>query len=549
MRTNLPVTAVEYPFPPGETLVSTTDLQGRITYCNPAFVTVSGYTREDLLGQPHNMIRHPDMPEEAFRDMWATIAAGLPWSAPVKNRRKDGSNYWVMANVTPLMAGDQPTGYMSVRTRPERAEVEAATRLYATMREERDAGRLHHRFEQGRLVVGGLRGRLAEALRLPVSARLGLAATLACLAASAAGWQAARAGLGPGASSVALLAAGLGLGALVGTVVSRLTVKPLDRLVRFTHRMAAGDLTQQLDGERSGPIGQLAQGLRQLNVNLQSIVRDARSEVERMRQVTGEIAAGNGDLASRTETQASSLQQTASSMEEITGTVRLSADAAEQAAKLADAATAITERSSGAVLEVTATMAGISESSRRIGEIIQVIDGIAFQTNILALNAAVEAARAGEQGRGFSVVAAEVRALAQRTSAAAREVKQLIEDSAARVDAGGRQTEGARVTMAEALRSVQQVGRLIGEISHGAREQLTGISQVNEAVTHLDTITQQNSALVEQVAASAVALQQQSETLAETVRVFRVDDSDTGRPDAVALRRAMKAARGEPTMA
>ena len=543
MRLNLPVIDKEFPFPAGETLVSTTDLKGRILYCNPPFISVSGFTKEELLGQPHNLIRHPDMPEEAYRDMWDTISKGNPWSAPVKNRRKDGTHYWVMANVTPLMDGDRPGGYMSVRTMPTREQVDAAENLYAKMRAEKQAGRMVHTLNAGSLVVNTFGGRLKRALSIGISGQLMLVsfviAALAIAGCVLLTQQLPGSWMTFGEISLALL-----LGLLGGWQLRRMTIAPLQDLLKFANRMAAGDLTQKLEVTRNDDIGRLMRALSQLNVNLQSIVRDARTEVEHMRDATAEIAAGNQDLSSRTESQASSLEETASSMEQITGAVKLSVDSAQQAAVLAEQTIGVAQRSSEAVGQVTDTMHRISESSHRISEIIQVIDSIAFQTNILALNAAVEAARAGEQGRGFAVVAAEVRALAQRTTGAAKEIKQLIDESTDKVQAGNRLTEAAQQTMRDALESVRQVGTMISEISSGAREQLSGISQVNEAVAQMDTITQQNAALVEEIAASAMQLQGQASTVAETVQVFRLGHGDVVMQDAVALRRAARASSG-----
>jgi aerotaxis receptor len=546
MRTNLPVVDREHPFPEGASLVSTTDLKGRILYCNAAFISVSGYAREELLGQPHNLIRHPDMPEEAFRDLWATISAGQPWSAPVKNRRKDGTYYWVMANVTPLMQDGRSIGYMSVRSQPGREQVAAAEALYATMRQEAAAGRLVHVLEGGAVRLASVRGRLQRLLEPGLSMRIALTCgALIAVAGAATAAIAGGAALTIGAAAV--LAGGLG-GAVGALVIGRMVVTPLERLIGRANALAAGDLSQPIDVQGSGTMAQLGRALAQLNVNLRSIVGDARREVEHMRDATREIAAGNQNLSERTESQAANLEETASSMEQITSTVRQSVQAALQACELASRARTVTQGSSQALDDLARTMEAIDGASRRIGEIIGVVDSIAFQTNILALNAAVEAARAGEHGRGFAVVAAEVRALAQRTSGAAREVKQLIADSTEKVASGNRLTAEARKTMEGALRSVSEASEVIVGISTGSQEQLAGISQVNTAVSQMDTITQQNAALVEQIAASAKGLHGQATAVAEAVQVFHLEGQTSSATPAaqtaVALRRAMRAQRG-----
>ena len=542
MRVNLPISTQEYAFPKGQTLVSTTDLKGRILYCNPMFIEVSGYEKQELLGQPHNMIRHPDMPEEAFRDMWETIASGNPWSAPVKNRRKDGTFYWVMANVTPLMQGDQPTGYMSVRTEATRDQIQAADQLYRQMQAEKQAGTLVHVLREGQIVKNTLWGRMARAVQLGPLGKIMLCTLLLVFAS----WGAAL--LGGHTMTVAAGAAWLGVVLLalgMAVYLHRATVAPLSQMLRWANRMAAGDLTQKIAASRSDTVGQLQKALAQLNVNLLSIVRDARQESEHMQLSTREIAQGNQDLSERTEAQASNLEQTAASMEEITGTVKQTAESARQATVLATQATQVAERSSEAVDGVASTMKQIQTASGRISEITQLIDSIAFQTNILALNAAVEAARAGEQGRGFAVVASEVRSLSHRTLSAAKEIRQLIDDSATKVSEGHAKTDAAQKTMTESLELVRRVNTLIGEIHSASNEQLSGISQVNAAVAQLDTITQQNAALVEENAASAMQLNGQAQTMTETVQVFRIDASAPSQArDAVALRKEMKAGKG-----
>lgn len=545
MRTNLPITQREYAFPAGQAPVSTTDLQGRILYCNPAFIEVSGYTREELLGQPHNMIRHPDMPEEAFRDMWQTIESGQPWSGLVKNRRKNGDHYWVMANVTPLLDGDRPVGYMSVRTLPDRQQVSEAETLYARMREAASRGGGGPRLQAGRLAPQGVLARGLDRLQGDGHWRT----QALCLLGVAGGWGGAQLmSLWPGqlaaTAAAALLAAGVSVG--VAALIRRQNQEPLKALLRFANRLAAGDLTGQLPTGQPGLSGRLARALNQLSVNLMAIVGDTRAGVERLRHTSHDLASGNRNLAERTESQASSLEQTSASMAEITETVRHSADTARDVAEVARQAADVTARSTEAVKEVTVTVEAIADASRRIREITQVIDGIALQTNLLALNAAVEAARAGEQGRGFGVVAGEVRQLAQRTSVAAREIKDLIEDAGLKVEAGSEQTRRACGTMEEAQAAVQRMSELVAGISAGASEQLNGISQINEAVSHMDQLTQKNAALVDELSSASETVTGQAQAVTEAVAVFRLDAAAPAlahASDAVSLRREMKARR------
>jgi aerotaxis receptor len=519
MRTNLPVSQREYEFPEGETLVSTTDLDSYITYCNPTFVKVSGYTQDELLGQPHNLVRHPDMPPEAFRDMWQTLRAGKPWSALVKNRRKDGDHYWVVANATPVIKDGQPAGYMSVRTKPTRQQIADAEKLYARMRADKAAGTQTLRLHEGRVVPAGWRGRLSEALRLGIAGRLLLALTvMALVPVGLLAWLPAS-GVARWVIEAIAISVLLGLAAIW---LRRSISQPLAEAVLAANRIAAGDLTQKLGSARADEVGGLLRSLNQLNVNLQALVSDVRNEVQRIDHAAHEIASGNSDLATRTETQASSIEQTAASVEQFAGSVRQNADSASSVSELAGQAAEVASRGARAVSEVVQTMQTIQGASRRITDIIGTIDSIAFQTNILALNAAVEAARAGDQGRGFAVVAAEVRTLAQRSAQAAREIKQLIGANVERVDEGSELVQGAGRTMDELHTAVQRVRQLVDEVTSASAEQAAGIDQVNIGIAQLESTTQQNSALVEQSAAASESLKRQAEALQNLVEIFRL---------------------------
>ena len=321
----------------------------------------------------------------------------------------------------------------------------------------------------------------------------------------------------------ALGVSALAIGAVFGWLLTRSITVPLGHAVGLARQVAAGDLTARIDVASRDEVGQLLAALKTMNDSLLKTVSAVRAGTETIVTASQQIATGNLDLSSRTEEQASSLEETASSMEELTGTVRQNADNARQANVLARNASQIAAHGGDVVSQVVSTMASINESSKKIGDIIAVIDGIAFQTNILALNAAVEAARAGEQGRGFAVVASEVRNLAQRSAGAAREIRALIADSVAKVDAGGRLVDQAGTTMQEIVEGITRVTDIMSEIASASAEQTVGIEQVNEAIAQMDSVTQQNAALVEEAAAAAASLEDQATTLARLVSVFKVD--------------------------
>ncbi|MDP9900827.1 methyl-accepting chemotaxis protein [Variovorax ginsengisoli] len=355
---------------------------------------------------------------------------------------------------------------------------------------------------------------------------------------------------------VGVLMGTIALGLALALWIARIIATPLRHAVQIAQTVAAGDLSSRIEATTTDETGMLLGALRAMNDNLARVVGQVRQGTETIATASSQIASGNQDLSSRTEEQASSLEQTAASMEELTSTVKQNAENARQANQLAVSASEVAVRGGSVVSEVVETMDAIHASSRKIVDIIAVIDGIAFQTNILALNAAVEAARAGEQGRGFAVVASEVRTLAQRSAAAAKEIKSLIDDSVGKVAVGSRQVAVAGQTMEEIVSSVSRVTDIMGEITAASQEQTTGIEQINQAITQMDQVTQQNAALVEEAAAAASSLQEQAGSLSQVVSVFTLDSSHAParRPapsvQTPAPRRALVAApRPHPPMA
>lgn len=530
MRANLPVYDVETKLRDDQYLISRTDTAGRIIYANPAFVEISGFTFEELQGQPHNIVRHPDMPPAAYADLWNTLKAGESWLGVVKNRNKQGGFYWVLANATPIFEDGQLIAYSSVRVRASEAQIAMAEKLYANLRAGTAKGWTVRR---GRMVRKGWR-RMMELLMFPFGSgfhnrilRQTLISSGLFLAAGLLGLHSFLADKDHGSATLAVagIVAGIAINFAMGWRTKQQLQQSLEKSANMARQVAAGNLTVPIVAESDDEIGNLQFSLDVMRKSLVGIAQDVRSGVDSTHEAARGIAQGNQELSSRTDAQTNALQATAASMEQITSTVRQNADSARQANTLATSSMGVARRGGEVVEQVVSTMQGISESSQRISEIVSIIESIAFQTNILALNAAVEAARAGETGKGFAVVAGEVRNLAQKSAQAAKEIKHLIEDSTSRVITGSAQAERAGTTMQEIVDSVQRVTNIIAEIALASQEQSTSLEQVNGAIAQLDGMTTENSSLVQALGGTVTQLEDQSIWLRDMIQVFRIADA------------------------
>ena len=499
------VTQNEYPLDDDTTLMSTTDVHSYITHANDTFVQVSGYQLDELTGQPHNMVRHPDMPKAAFADMWYTLQQGEPWSGIVKNRRKNGDHYWVRANAVPMVRRGQVTGYMSIRTRATAEEIAAVEPLYRALND----GRCKKRIHKGLVVGKGWLGKLpAMPLRWRVRSVMavlfaGLAATLA---ATSAGWL-------PLAAAAVVM--------LMGTLLfEQQIVRPIENVARQALKVATGERNSVQHLNRSDELGLTLRAVGQLGLMCRWLINDVSSQVVSVRDGSDRLAQGNEDLNDRTRQTVANVQQTVATMNQMAASVQSNSETAAEVDKLSVAASSAATKGGNAMQTVVKTMDDIADSTQRIGSITSLINDIAFQTNILALNAAVEAARAGEQGKGFAVVAGEVRHLASRSASAANDIRKLIDASASKVQSGSEQVNAAGRTMDDIVVQVKNVTQLIAQISHATSEQATGLSELTRAVAELDSITQKNADLVEESAHISAMVKHRAGRLKDAVTVL-----------------------------
>lgn len=538
-------------------IVSEANLKGDIVWANDKYVQVSKYSREELIGRGHNITRHPDMPKEVFKQMWATIGRGQIFRGVVKNRAKDGTPYYVDAVIAPFV--DKQTGkprkYLGVRydiTEQEIARhnmkgiVDAINRAYAVIEFQLD-GTVIQANDNFLNIMGYTREEITGRHH-----RLFCDPSYVTSQEYAAFWQKLARGefeagvyrrLGKGGKEVWLQASynpvkdEMGRPFKVVKLATDITAQKQAQMEleacmaearQALGAVAAGDLTRPMTGSYGGELATIATSVNETIAQLTRTLAVVRAAVEAVTAGAQQITNGNEDLAQRTSEQASALEETSASMEEMTATVKQNADNAKQAEQLAQAARETADKGGAVTERAVAAMQAISQSSEQIAEIITVIDEIAFQTNLLALNAAVEAARAGEHGRGFAVVAAEVRNLAQRSATAAKEIKGLIQASLGRVAEGSKLVNQSGRTLGEIVQAVKRVTDIMAEISAASQEQASGVDQVNKAVMAMDDTTQQNATLVEQLASASQSMKTQAQELLREVEEFKIGTINEG---------------------
>lgn len=479
MRVNEPVTQRDMGMNNDCVIISTTNLKGALTSVNEDFIRMSGFTWEELDNKNHNIIRHPDVPPEAYAMLWTALKAGNPWMGMVKNRHKGGDHYWVDAFASPQFEDGKIIGYQSVRVKPEKAWVDRAEALYAKIMSKKSADdKRRSKLDEVKLTRFPIN--LAGQIALAITGIFGLIFTGLALT---------------GQISVIFALSGFFAGSLCSFAIVHQMLSGLRDLAKKSEKIANDPVARYVYTGRNDEIGQLEYAQIFQAAKLRTAIGRVKESSEVLEHASEEIASGNIDLSSRTENQASSL-------EEITST----AENAKQANVLVLEARKQAEKSGAVVSSTIQAMSQINDSSKKIADITNVIDEIAFQTNLLALNAAVEAARAGEQGRGFAVVANEVRTLAGRSAESAKQIKDLINDSVAKVEDGTQLVNQSAESLKLITDSVKKISDIVGEISQSSQEQANGIEQINQAISQIDEVTQQNGQLVEKLSTSSRAM-------------------------------------------
>jgi len=515
MRVNLPVTHVERHLADNEYIVSKTDLKGRITYINRPFMEISGFTESELMGQSHNIIRHPDMPPEAFADMWNTLQQGKAWRGLVKNRCKSGDHYWVEANANPIWEEGQIVGYMSLRTKPTRLQIDQADRVYQQIQTGAARGIA---ISEGRAVRAGLLGKLFSLRHLSIRARLmmtGMVLALVMLASTGLEFGVLNKGaltLTPDMSMLGFLVA-LGFASLVygWRLIDSSIFRSLNEVVRHSQSIAGGDLRLHDGGDLYTEIDRLKHAIFTLSGNVASIVSDIRHASGALSSASEEVNATAQSLSQASSEQAASVEETSASMEQMSASIDQNTENARVTEGIASKAASDAVEGGKSVNDTVVAMKTIAD---KIG----IIDDIAYQTNLLALNAAIEAARAGEHGKGFAVVAAEVRKLAERSQVAAQEIGEVAKSS---VDLA----ERAGALLSEMVPNINKTSDLVEEITAASMEQSSGAGQINTAMSQLNQITQQNASSSEELAARAEEMSSQAEQLQQLMSFFKVDES------------------------
>lgn len=510
MRLNLPITNVEYRLKDNEYIVSKTDLKGRIVYTNRPFVEISGFSDEELIGAAHNIVRHPDMPEAAFQDLWDTLRSGKSWRGLVKNRCKNGDHYWVDASANPIVEDGKVVGYMSLRMAPTDAQIKEAERVYRLVREGKARGLT---IKAGRVVRTGVRGAIDGLLRASIRAYMSALLGALAVAILVSGGLVLRAGAG-GARTGAVgpvlgaLAVALALSFSVWRFLCKRVIDPLKRTIDTCQAIAAGDLTLRSDARRQDEIGMLMHAINTMAGNLASIVTDIRASSDATARSSEKVNATAQSLSQATTEQAAVAEETSASIEQMASSISQNADNAKTTQGMAAESAAEARKGGDAVKSTVSAM-------RTIAEKVGIVDDIAYQTNLLALNASIEAARAGEHGKGFGVVATAVRTLAERCQRAAHEIDTVASTSMEMAETAGR-------LLQRMVPQINKTSELVQEITVASQEQTTGAGQINSAVGQLSQTTQLNALNSQNLATTAEELTAQADLLLRMMAFFRV---------------------------